>query len=142
MISTSSKSSALRDWLSDEHANMFLPIPAQPMDHAEESAVLLQTGCPPHHVKTLLSFAEKYRQSMPSEDMLKNRKLGTRALGRIARRLARFPWDDDLHALISRALLAEFLPATEKMSLESLFEEHEIKRYTNVVSDFALIALI
>ncbi|ETW77425.1 hypothetical protein HETIRDRAFT_156533 [Heterobasidion irregulare TC 32-1] len=132
MISTSSKSTALRDWLSDEHANMFLPIPAQPMDHAEESAVLLQTGCPPHHVKTLLSFAEKYRQSIPSEDMLKNRKLGTRSLVRIARRLAGFPWDDDLHALISRVLLAEFLPTTEKMSLESLFEECEIKRFTNV----------
>ncbi|KAA1472001.1 hypothetical protein DENSPDRAFT_859246 [Dentipellis sp. KUC8613] len=123
VISTASKSTLLKDWLSDEHANMFLPIPAQPMDHAEEIAIIQQTGCEPGILQTLLAFAEKYRQSMSTENVLKNRKLGTRSLIRIARRLAKFPSDVNLHALISRSLLAEFLPATERMSLDSLLED-------------------
>ncbi|KAI0061227.1 hypothetical protein BV25DRAFT_1857935 [Artomyces pyxidatus] len=128
IISTSSKSTALRDWLSDEHANMFFPVAAQPMSHDEESDVLLQTGCPPEIVNRLLVLAEKYRQSMSTDDVLKNRKLGTRSLVRIARRVAKFPWDNNLHSLISRSLLAEFLPTTEKMSLDTLLEESEIKK--------------
>ncbi|TFY77867.1 hypothetical protein EWM64_g6146, partial [Hericium alpestre] len=60
VISTASKSTLLKDWLSDEHANMFLPIPAQPMARAEEATLLLQTGCAPPHAHTLLAFAEKY----------------------------------------------------------------------------------
>ncbi|THH04442.1 hypothetical protein EW146_g10173 [Bondarzewia mesenterica] len=133
IISTSSKSIALRDWLSDEHANMFLPISAQPMDQVEESTVLLHTGCAPRYVRTLLTFADKYRQSVSAEDALKRRKLGTRALVRIARRLARFPRDDDLRVLLSRSLLAEFLPASEKMNLETLLEECGIGKRNDVV---------
>ncbi|KAI0049548.1 hypothetical protein FA95DRAFT_1489014 [Auriscalpium vulgare] len=130
IISTASKSTALRDWLSDEHANMYLPIPAQPMDHAEERSILLQTECPPPIIDTLLALAEKYRQSMSTDNILKNRKLGTRSLIRIARRVAQFSWDNDLHSLISRSLLAEFLPTTERMNLDTLLEECEIRRVT------------
>jgi hypothetical protein len=102
---------------------MFFPIPSQPMDADEESDILLETGCSPNIIKPLLSFAEKYRQSLSADTVQKNRKLGTRALVRIATRLTKFPQDDDLNALISRSLLAEFLPAMEKMTLDTLLKE-------------------
>ncbi|KAI0708684.1 AAA domain-containing protein [Earliella scabrosa] len=131
VISTASKSLPLKDWLSDEHANMFFTVPAQPMSHAEEAHLLLQTGCAAPVVETLLAFADRYRTSMTADAVQKNRKLGTRALMRIARRVAQFPAAaDDLHVLLSRAVLAEFLPATEAMNLQNIFEETGVKRRT------------
>ncbi|KAG6898082.1 hypothetical protein C0992_006002 [Termitomyces sp. T32_za158] len=85
------------------------------------------------------------RQSMSDDNVLKNRKLGTRSLVRIARRLARFPQDDDLNAIISRSLLAEFLPAVEKINLDTLLAEAKIEpkpplsNANPVVKDKALI---
>jgi len=128
VISTASKSQPLKDWLSDEHANMFFCIPSQPMDRREESDILLSTGCPPPVVETLLSFAEKYRQSISVDNILKNRKLGTRSLVRIGRRLAMFPQDDNLHMILCQSLLAEFLPVSDRMNLETLLEEATIER--------------
>jgi len=128
IISTASKSLPLKDWLNDEHANMFFPIPSQPMDAAEEAAILLETGCSPTIIKTLLSFAEKYRQSLSADTVQKNRKLGTRSLVRIATRLAKFPQDNDLNRMISRSLLAEFLPAIERMNLDTLLQEAGMTR--------------
>lgn len=136
VISTASKSIPLKDWLSDEHANMFFPVPSQPMDAAEEASVLLATGCPKELVDTLLVFADKYRHSLSAENVLKNRKLGTRSLVRIARRLALYPQDTDLQDIIQRSLLAEFLPATEKMNLLTLFEDSNIFKKTTPVGHF------
>ncbi|KAG5651686.1 hypothetical protein H0H81_007817 [Sphagnurus paluster] len=130
IISTASKSLPLKDWLSDEHANMFFPIPSQPMDRCEEGDILRATGCPPELVETLLSFSEKYRLGMSEDNILKNRKLGTRTLVRIARRLAIFPQDNDLNVIITRSLLAEFLPAMERMNLDTLLTESNIERKT------------
>ncbi|KAL6302276.1 AAA domain-containing protein [Sparassis latifolia] len=130
IISTASKSLPLRDWLSDEHANMFFPVAAQPMGRDEEASILLHTGCSPSVVTTLLTFAEKYRSSMTSDSVQKNRKLGTRSLVRIARHVAKFPGHNDLHSLFSRSVLAEFLPTTEAMNLQELFEESGIKKRT------------
>jgi von Willebrand factor A domain-containing protein 8 len=92
---------------------MFFPIPSQPMDADEESEILLETGCSPNIIKTILSFTEKYRQSLSADTVQKSWKLGTQALVRIATQLAKFPQDDDLYVLISHSLLAEFLPAVE-----------------------------
>ena len=136
VISTASKSIPLKDWLSDEHANMFFPVPSQPMDTTEEAGVLLATGCPQELVDTLLVFADKYRHSLSAENVLKNRKLGTRSLVRIARRLALYPQDTDLQDIIQRSLLAEFLPATEKMNLLTLFEDSNIFKKTTPVRHF------
>ncbi|OCH94642.1 hypothetical protein OBBRIDRAFT_817121 [Obba rivulosa] len=131
VICTASKSLPLKDWLSDEHANMFFPIVAQPMSHAEESDVLEQTGCPAHVVQVLVAFSERYRARMTADTVQKNRKLGTRALVRIARRVQRFPWEEQaLHEMISRAILVEFLPRTEAMSLDEVFEETGIRKRT------------
>ena len=138
VISTASKSLPLKDWLGDEHANMFFTVPAQPMSHAEEAHILLQTGCAAPVVETLLRFADRYRTSMTSDAVQKNRKLGTRALMRIARRIAQFPAAaEDLHVLLSRAVLAEFLPATETMNLQNIFEDTGIKKRTQPVSTYA-----
>jgi len=109
---------------------MFLPIPSQPMDAKEEFAILAATGCPQELVDTLLIFADKYRQSMSADNVLKNRKLGTRSLVRIARRLALNANEADLQAIIQRSLLAEFLPATEKMNLNTLLEDSNIFKKT------------
>lgn len=104
------------------------------MDVEEEAAILKATGCASEHVDILLNFAGKYRQSMSADNVLKNRKLGTRSLLRIARRLAMFPHDDDLHAIICRSLLSEFLPAVEKMNLLTLLEDSNIWKKPPVVS--------
>jgi hypothetical protein len=59
LIATASNSQPLRDWLSEEHANMFFTLPALPMPRAEERAVLLAAGCPDAVVEPLLIFAER-----------------------------------------------------------------------------------
>uniref|UniRef100_A0A0W0GBJ0 ATPase dynein-related AAA domain-containing protein n=1 Tax=Moniliophthora roreri TaxID=221103 RepID=A0A0W0GBJ0_MONRR len=129
IITTASKSLPLKDWLSDEQCNSFFPVQSIPMDHTEESSILISSGCRPDIIDTLLSFAEKYRRNTSDDNVQKNRKLGTRSLLRIAKRLSKFPDDArDLHALLSRCLLAEFLPATERMSLEALFEDAGIRK--------------
>lgn len=134
VISTASRVAPLRDWLSAEHANMFLPLPAQPMGRSEEAALLLRTGCPPANVDALLRFAGTYRTRMvPSDGALRVRRLGTRALLRIARRLARFPWDQGTRRMLERALLTEFLPATEKAGVEELLEDAGINKISPVV---------
>lgn len=120
----------MKDWLTDEHSNMFFPIATLPMSEAEEASILLQTGCSRKYIDLLLAFADKYRSSMTSDTVQKNRKLGTRALVRIASRLGRYPGYADLHTLLSRSVLAEFLPKTERMNLETIFEELGIKKLT------------
>ncbi|KAF9011991.1 AAA domain-containing protein [Cyathus striatus] len=126
IISTASKSLPLKDWLNSEHANMFFPILSVPMSSAEESSILLSTHRSPGIINTLLVFANKYRQSISSENILKNRKLGTRSLVRIARRFAVGKGEQDLYRTISQALLVEFLPATERMNLKTMLEESNI----------------
>ena len=152
IVSTASKSIPLRDWPSAEHANMFFPVLTFPMDSEEESALLLSTGCPKSVVSTLIRFAIKYRESMPNSDanaqrnvggggsgIMKNRKLGTRSLLRIAKRIAVVPWDDDLYMLIRRAVLADFLPPTEKMALDTLFTEVDVIPRADSVSVSSLL---
>ncbi|KAI9450095.1 AAA domain-containing protein [Lactarius psammicola] len=122
VISTASRAAPLRDWLSAEHANIRWAAPKKP-------SLLLRTGCPPAHVDALLGFAGTYRTRMaPSDGALRVRRLGTRPLLRIARRLARFPWDQDTRRMLERALLMEFLPATEKAGVEELLEDAGIKK--------------
>ena len=79
---------------------------------------------------------------MTSDAVQKNRKLGTRALVRLASRLAKFPDDGDLHTLLSQAILANFLPATENMNLQEIFEECGIKKRTALVRLYKLLYVI
>jgi von Willebrand factor A domain-containing protein 8 len=114
---------------------MFFTLPTLPMGNNEESALLLSTGCLPEVVQTLIHFASKYRQSLSADAVQKNRRLGTRSLIRIAKRIARSPEEaQSLHELLSRSLLAEFLPAVERMNLDTLLKELKIYRRTPMVS--------
>lgn len=112
------------------------------MDQKEESTILSATGCHQDVIDTLLVFAEKYRNSMSADNVLKNRKLGTRTLVRIARRLALYPQDTDLQLIIQRSLLVEFLPATEKMNLNTMLEDSNIFKLTPPVCFVSSILLI
>lgn len=123
VISTATKSLPLKDWLGDEQANMFFPIPSQPMDREEEAAILKSQRCPLPIIEVLLNFAERYRMSISADNVAKNRKLGTRTLVRIARRISKFPRGLALHDIISRSLLVEFLPAAERMNSEVMMAD-------------------
>ena len=101
------------------------------MSLQEEKSILLSTGCPPAHVDTLEIFARSYRQANSAPGS-KSRRLGTASLMRIARRLARFP-DEDLHALVNRTLLSEFLPTTTKAELHALLADTDIVPGPNYV---------
>ncbi|KAJ2919670.1 hypothetical protein MD484_g680, partial [Candolleomyces efflorescens] len=145
-IVTASKSLPLKEWVSDEHANMFFTLPSHPMDPEEEAAVLRAAGCPDSTTSILLSFADKYRRSLSGDNIIKNRRLGTRTLVSIAKRIAVAPQEDhDLYTLISRSLLAEFLPAVEKLNLNTLLEDSNIFKRTDpyfpnaVIQDGALV---
>lgn len=108
---------------------MFFAIAAQPMSREEESTILLKAGCTAEVANQLLTFADMYRHHMTADAVQKNRKLGTRALVRIARRMAMFPaGQEDLYNLINQSILTEFLPTTEKANLEGLFEEANIRK--------------
>jgi hypothetical protein len=122
---------------------MFFPVPAQPMGRAEEEAILCAAGCPARLVGRMLAFAERYRASMSEDSVQKNRKLGTRSLVRIARRMAVDSGagaevegeggEGDLRAVLSRALLLEFLPGVERMNVDQLFDEAGIVRVASAV---------
>jgi hypothetical protein len=106
---------------------MFFTVPVLPMDLQEEKRILLLTGCDSQSVSTLLTFASKYRQGISQDNVQKNRKLGTRSLVRIARRLAALPTEVDLKGLLSQTLLVDFLPPSERMTLDNLFTECDIR---------------
>lgn len=134
MVTSASGSVPLRDWLTEEHANTFFPIPLVPMSRAEESAALhaAAPSCPPAVLDKLLGFAARYRSSLSTDGDaagLRKRKLGTRALVRVARRVGLVGEDEglrEMYSLIGRALLKEFLPATERMALEDMLAESGI----------------
>ena len=101
------------------------------MDQEEERKTVLSTGCPVEVVEKLLAFAGRYRNTLASDSVQKSRKFGTRAILRIAKRMAMAPRngdgsDDELHMLINRSILAEFLPTTERAVLEILLKESNI----------------
>jgi len=131
IITTASKATPLKDWLTHEHANMFFTLPSQPMNKEEERKAVLFTGCSTEIVEKLLTFAEKYRNTLASDSVQKNRKFGTRTIIRIAKRMATVSQNgdqsgDELYTLINRSILAEFLPTTERTTLELLMKECNI----------------
>ncbi|KAK4055403.1 hypothetical protein OIO90_003241 [Microbotryomycetes sp. JL221] len=125
IIATPSKSQEPKMYLTEELASNFVALPSVAMSLEEEKQILLATGCAPEHVDVLETFARAYRRqnSVPGS---KSRRLGTASLVRIAKRLASMP-NEDLHALLNRTLLSDFLPQTDRVQLASLFEEVGIK---------------
>ncbi|GAA5962669.1 hypothetical protein JCM21900_006763 [Sporobolomyces salmonicolor] len=121
LVTTSSKSTAPGEWLTEELASDLVALPTVSMPIAEERALLLSTGCVPQIVDQLELFAIRYRE-LTSTPGSKSRRLGTASLVRIAKRLARFP-DEEVRGLVERTLLVEFLPNTEREQLADLLDE-------------------
>ena len=53
----------------------------------------------------------------------------------LSRFYEKYPDYADLYTILSRAVLAEFLPAAERMSLSNIFEELGIQQLTPPVCD-------
>ncbi|BGP19567.1 hypothetical protein JCM10213_000167 [Rhodosporidiobolus nylandii] len=117
-----STASSTGGWLTEELAANLLALPAVPMSPEEERSLLLSTSCSPPSVASLMRFATAYRALHAAEGMGKSRRLGTRALVRIARSLAFHP-GQSTRTLLERALLTEFLPSIERERVEELFVE-------------------
>lgn len=101
-------------WLNEEASTLFAFVEGRAMNLPEERAVIqARTQCSESELDKLLEFASAYRAlaADPNLHLQKSRRLGTRQLIRVAARLARYA-DADMHALIGRALLLEFLPKT------------------------------
>ena len=105
---------ASASWFSEDVATLFATLPALAMDEAEERAlVAARTRCEPARLERLFEFARRYRAESADANvgLHKARRLGTRQLLRIAARLAHWP-DSDVHALLWRNQLVDFLPRT------------------------------
>ncbi|UZJ54566.1 hypothetical protein CBS101457_003886 [Exobasidium rhododendri] len=114
------------DWLNEETSTLFGFVQPSPMSSLEERQVLeTRTSCPGAHLDKLLDFTARYRSLSKdvSLGLSKSRRLGTRALIRMAKRLAKFPDSTDLHALLSRNLLVEFLPRTTKELIKRVLDD-------------------
>lgn len=114
LIATSSSSKP--EWLTEEVSTLFSFVSPSPMSDAEEKEIILRrSGCPPERLELLFAFTKRYRElsADASLGLSKSRRLGTRSLIRIARRLAQYP-ESDLRVLIERSLLVDFLPRTSR----------------------------
>jgi hypothetical protein len=87
----------------------------------EERELLLSTGCLLELVDLMETFATKYR-ILTSTPGNKARRLGTRSLVRIAKRLASYP-KENLRNMLERTLLVQFLPITEQEQIHDLMLE-------------------
>ncbi|CAO1613724.1 unnamed protein product [Jaminaea pallidilutea] len=114
LIATSSSSTS--DWLTEELSTLFSFVSPLPMSESEERDIIYkQSGCPPERLERLFTFTKRYRElsADPALGLSKSRRLGTRSLIRIAKRLAAFP-ESDVRTLIERTLLVDFLPRTNR----------------------------
>lgn len=155
-VSQTSTGGIKADWLTEEASTLFGFIAPSPMSEEEEmrvvklhalssaSQTLSQSGregqfkpqISEEEWSCLWEFARRYRTlgGDSSSNLQKSRRLGTRSLIRIASRMALSPSDSngqggtDLHGLLSRALLTEFLPLTTKELIRDLLSQCGIQR--------------
>lgn len=116
------------DWLDEESSTMFGFVQPSPMGPDEEAQVIAdRSGCPMAQLEPLLDFAAQYRKlsADPNLSLAKSRRLGTRQLLRMAHRLAHFP-DSDMHWLITRSLLVDFLPKAVRAVVLDLLAQNQI----------------
>lgn len=156
-VSQNSSGGIKADWLTEEASTLFGFIAPSPMSEEEEMRVVKlhalasasrtlsktqsQGGYKPQFSdeewSCLWEFARKYRTlgGDSSSNLQKSRRLGTRSLIRIASRMALSPTGSsngsggsDLHGLLSRALLTEFLPLTTKELIRDLLSQCGIQK--------------
>ncbi|KAK3095149.1 hypothetical protein FSP39_010820 [Pinctada imbricata] len=122
--------SSSQQWMTPELLTMFLFHHLRPLSLAEETQVVQKVvpGCP--DIKKLMNFVHQMRESADPTMMSISSSLSTRQIIRVAKRLAKFP-SKDLHGIIHKACLANFLPSLPKISLEQALEAAEIRAVKN-----------
>lgn len=123
LIATAASSKS--DWLNEEVSTLFSFAAPSPMSEVEEREIVAaQSGCSLDRLERLFIFTKRYRElsSDPSLGLDKSRRLGTRSLIRIAKRLAEYP-ETDLRVLLERNLLVDFLPRTNRDLVRTTLSE-------------------
>ncbi|CEH18703.1 AAA ATPase containing von Willebrand factor type A (vWA) domain [Ceraceosorus bombacis] len=122
-------SSSKPEWLNEEASALFSFVAPAPMSAAEELSVIVsRSGARPAQLEPLLAFTARYRAlaADPALGLQASRRLGTRALIRIATRITQYPWTD-LYATLARTLLIEFLPRTTAALVQSALSQTELR---------------
>ncbi|SNX86583.1 uncharacterized protein MEPE_05292 [Melanopsichium pennsylvanicum] len=125
VVATASKSTG---WLDEEASTLFAICSTRAMEEDEELHIVL--SClgltePTSDMKRLFHFVNRYRSlsADPNLGLAKSRRLGTRQVIRMASRLATWQEDCDVHGLIWRSLLVDFLPITVREVIANLLRE-------------------
>lgn len=119
---------SVNTWLTEGVASMFGTVVTPPMSNDEERLVVeRQAKAQDVDLQRVLAFAHAYRQQAtdPNVGLSKARRLGTRQLIRVARRLAVWP-DEDVYQLLFRNQLCEFLPRTVREVVHNMLVAHGI----------------
>ncbi|EST08393.1 ATPase, dynein-related, AAA domain protein [Kalmanozyma brasiliensis GHG001] len=125
VVATASKPTG---WLDEEASTLFAICSTRAMDPDEERHIVLsriKLSEPTSDLKRLFEFVNRYRalSADPNLGLAKSRRLGTRQVIRMASRLARWQDDCDVHGLIWRSLLVDFLPLTVREVIANLLTE-------------------
>ncbi|CBQ70003.1 conserved hypothetical protein [Sporisorium reilianum SRZ2] len=125
VVATASKPTG---WLDEEASTLFAICSTRAMDeHEERHIVLSRVGLPEptSDMKRMFHFVNRYRalSADPNLGLAKSRRLGTRQVIRMAKRLATWQDDCDVHGLIWRTLLVDFLPITVREVIANLLTE-------------------
>ncbi|KAJ9475446.1 hypothetical protein PHBOTO_005536 [Pseudozyma hubeiensis] len=125
VVATASKSTG---WLDEEASTLFAICSTRAMDEDEERHIVLSRvglDAPTSDMKRMFHFVNRYRSlsADPNLGLAKSRRLGTRQVIRMASRLARWQEDCDVHGLIWRTLLVDFLPITVREVIANLLTE-------------------
>ncbi|TKY88244.1 hypothetical protein EX895_002954 [Sporisorium graminicola] len=125
VVATASKATG---WLDEEASTLFAICSTRAMDEDEERHIVLSRvglETPTSDMKRMFHFVNRYRElsADPNLGLAKSRRLGTRQVIRMASRLARWQDDCDVHGLIWRSLLVDFLPITVREVIANLLTE-------------------
>ncbi|KAH9809964.1 AAA domain-containing protein [Melampsora americana] len=122
-----SNSGRVPEWMSnDELGNITMMIEMIGLSWKEEIELMKNVGLDESLIEKLMNFVKSYREL--SNQGGKFKRLGTRGLLRICKRLKWFPEEEfKLGRMLRRLLLVEFLPKTERMDFERCLEIAEIQ---------------
>lgn len=125
VVATAAKSTG---WLDEEASTLFAICSTRAMDEDEEHHIVLSRvglDAATSDMKRMFQFVNRYRSlsADPNLGLAKSRRLGTRQVIRMASRLARWQDDCDVHGLIWRSLLVDFLPITVREVISNLLTE-------------------
>lgn len=129
------------EWmLNDELSNVSMMVGMVPLSWEEEVELLRRTSVDGTVLHQLAKFVKAYR-NLSAGGRGRLRRLGTRSLLRICRRLATFPDEQaELARILRRALLVDFLPRTERIDFESCVEGSGLEQAPEWVSELPFVS--